>query len=212
MLGEPLCNSTNYPDYKPLWAHHSTWVFGSQYFFELFNETTHENYGRAATGPLYPAHKGEVLWTSFELSESHVWTLSMGVKGDKTRTSRVIAHKPYMGMLDRPNIPKVNRTSSWAEPTFANANVNSCWELYGMRDRAHFPSSGSKYDWRTTTSEPNSIKWDTNWNARLEWSNCSGAPNATISERHNATVQDVFWNISTVAASHHNHMNAYERD
>merc|ERR1719476_253441 len=37
MLGEPLCGSTGPPLYKPKWEHHTTWIFGSQYFFEIFN-------------------------------------------------------------------------------------------------------------------------------------------------------------------------------
>jgi len=167
-----------------------------QYFFELYNETTQSINAHAATGDLYETEEGEVVWTSFELSDKYVWTLSMGVVGDPTRTSTVVAEKPFMGMLDRPHIPKENRTSSWRESHYNNCFVNSCWELYGMRDKAHYPSSGSTYDMRITTATPGIIKWDTHWDARLEWSNCSGAPNATISETHNTTVQDVYWDIT----------------
>ena len=40
MLGNPLCNSTGPPLYKPLWAEHKEWVFGSQYFMEIYNRTS----------------------------------------------------------------------------------------------------------------------------------------------------------------------------
>lgn len=168
-----------------------------QYFFELWNDTKKNVDSHAATGNLYPTVAGEKLWTAFDLSEDYVWTLGMGVVGDPTRTSTVVSAKPFMGLLDLPRIPKANRTSSWRESHYNTCFVNSCWELYGMRDKAHYPSSGSNYDMRITSDTPNAVKWDTRWNARLEWSNCSGAPNATISERHNATVQDVFWDITT---------------
>lgn len=82
MLGEPLCNSTGPPLYKPLWEHHTTWVFGSQYFMEINNHTSnHTAEGHAATGDLYEAKVGEILYTRFELSKDWVWTLTMGVKG-----------------------------------------------------------------------------------------------------------------------------------
>lgn len=189
MLGNPLCKSSGPPLYKPKWEQHHTWVFGSQYFFELFNETKNATQGHAATGDLVDAKEGEILYTKFELSKDYVWTLTMGVLGDPKRVSTVVSREPFMGLIRE-------QTRSWRESYYDHVNVNSCWELYGMRDRAHYPGSGSRYDMRITTDKPDEIKWDTHWNARLEWSNCSGAPTATISESHNSTTQNVLWNIT----------------
>ena len=72
----------------------------------------------------------QVVWTKFELSAGWVWTLSMGVKGDPARTSVVVAKKPFMGIVS-------HNTSSWSEPEYDHCNVNSCWELYGVKVCAH---------------------------------------------------------------------------
>jgi hypothetical protein len=71
MLGNPLCDSTGPPFYKPLYHQHDRWVFGSQvlwllcllafvligfaligwqYFGEIFNETSNKTQAFAATG------------------------------------------------------------------------------------------------------------------------------------------------------------------
>jgi hypothetical protein len=63
----------------------------------------------------------------------------MGVVGDESRTSTVIADKPFMGLVP-------DDTTSWKEKEYNECNVNTCWELYGVTDEDHFPSSGSKYD------------------------------------------------------------------
>ena len=55
--------------------------------------------GHAATGDLYSAKVGEILWTKFSLSADWVWKLEMGVKGDPTRTSTVVAKQPFMGLV-----------------------------------------------------------------------------------------------------------------
>jgi hypothetical protein len=94
MIGFPLCNSTNYPDYKPLWKVQHSYVFGAQYYFQIFNETTNRTQSHAATGELFNTTTGEILWTSFDLSADFIWTLKMGVKGDTKRTSTVIVPKP----------------------------------------------------------------------------------------------------------------------
>eukprot|EP01079_Euglenida_sp_SAG-EU17-18_P002094 gene2095-3050_t len=184
MLGNPLCNSTGPPDYKPLWHHQDTWVIGSQYFFEVFNETANRTEGHAATGDLVKVSKGEIVYTQFEVSVDWMWTLTMGVKGQPDRVSTVVAHKPYMGILPD------SQTKSWSEAqdTYSHAFVNSCWELYGMRDRDHYPSSGSHYEMVTKTDSPNSIQWDTHW-VENEKPDCPGCPNSTITERHNETTQ-----------------------
>ena len=76
------------PLYKPKWEKHDTWVFGSQYFMEIYNHTSNNTAeGHAATGKLFETKQGEVLYTKFELSDDWVWTLSMGVKvGPETRS------------------------------------------------------------------------------------------------------------------------------
>jgi len=53
MLGNPLDGSSGPPDYKPLWNQRKTWVFGAQYFFEIFNATKNATQGNAATGTTY---------------------------------------------------------------------------------------------------------------------------------------------------------------
>jgi hypothetical protein len=77
MLGNPLCNSTGAPDFKPIWHEESSWVFGAQYFFELFNETANATQGHAATGETFPVKEGEVIFTRYTLSKAWVWTLEM---------------------------------------------------------------------------------------------------------------------------------------
>jgi hypothetical protein len=52
----------------------------------------------------------------------------------------------YMGLGADWPVP----TTSWAELNYTNMCVNSCWELYGAVDRAHLPSSGSRYDIKIT--------------------------------------------------------------
>lgn len=47
----------------------------------------------------------------------------MGVKGDKTRLSTVVAKQPFMGMI-------ADQTSSWSEDVYSKAWSNTCWELY----------------------------------------------------------------------------------
>jgi hypothetical protein len=77
MLGNPLCNSTGAPDFKPIWHEESSWVFGAQYFFELFNETANATQGHAATGETFPVKEGEIIFTRYTLSKAWVWTLEM---------------------------------------------------------------------------------------------------------------------------------------
>ena len=107
----------------------------------------------------------------------------MGVKGDPKRVSVVIAKEPFMGLVPE-------STTSWAEKEYSSCFVNSCWELYGVVDEKHFPRTGSTTTMRIETDRPNSIVWDTDWNATLEDGGCS---KSTISEKHNATVQEVKW-------------------
>lgn len=186
MLGNPLCNSTGPPDYKPKWEEHKTWVFGSQYFMEINNTKTNKTAeGHAATGELFEAKVGEVLYTKFELSKNWVWTLTMGVKGDTTRISTVVADKPFMGLVPE-------STTSWSEKEYQSCNVNSCWELYGVKDQDHFPSSGGYNDMRITTTTPGAIDWkpQKDWNAYLEDGKCA---TATMNVTESSTRQDAVW-------------------
>ena len=57
-------------------------------------------------------------------------------------------------------------TSSWAEEEYAECNVNTCWELYGVKGQEHFPSTGSTYHIDITTQTAGAIEWDTSWNPR----------------------------------------------
>lgn len=58
--------------------------------------------------------------------------------------------------------------------------------------------SGSKYDISITTKTPDAIKWDTNWNPLLENGNCA---NASMSEIHNDTAQDVIWIVEPLPSA-----------
>lgn len=188
MLGQPLCNSTGWPWYKPLWNCDAThYIFGSQYFFEIKNRTTEKTESHAATGDVYPVSPGEKLYTKFALDSEYVWTLEMGVVGDGARISVLRVPEPYMGLLR-------DETDSWDEPAFNRTFVNSCWELYGMRDRAHYPSSGSVSEMLVERPENAEWEWFTDW-VEDEVPDCPGAPTSTISEEHNATTQRVVWSL-----------------
>jgi hypothetical protein len=188
MLGNPLCNSSGPPSYHPKWQPHKTWVFGSQYFFEIHNLTTNKTDAHAVTGEIFNTTAGEVLWTKFSLDqETSAWSLGMGVKGDPTRTSTVVAHKPFMGLIS-------DVTSSWAEDLYNQTWANSCWELYGAKDRAHYPGSGHTIEMDFTMETPNQFKWYTSWNTR-GGATCPGSPNSTFAEKHNDTSQSVKWEV-----------------
>lgn len=64
----------------------------------------------------------------------------------------------------------------------------------GAVDRSHLPGSGSKYDIQITRPAGASFKWVEQWDED-EGANKSCASN-TIKESHNATVQNVLWDIS----------------
>jgi len=192
MLGNPLCDSTGPPLYKPLWRFQPHWVFGSQYFFEIFNATEQKMQSKAATGELHKAYTNETIWTSFELSDDWTWTLGMGVKGDETRESYVVTKQPFMGL--------VPGSTSWSEQYYDKTFVCSCWELYGKfgaddYDKKHYPKNGSKYKMLTRTDDPGFIKWDTHW-TESESSNCSYGPDGSnIVESHTDSEQTILWDI-----------------
>jgi hypothetical protein len=186
MLGNSLTGSSGPPVYTPKWIHHDEWTFSSQYFMEINNtKSGNSREGHAATGDAYAAKVGERLWTRFSLSQEYVWTLGMGVVGDEARTSTVVAAKPFMGLVP-------DDTTSWKEEEYSKCNVNTCWELYGVKNADYFPSTGSTYDISITTKKPNAIDWMTNWNPLLENHGCS---NCTMTESHNTTAQTVVWTV-----------------
>ena len=191
MLGNPLYGSTGPPRYDPEWMQVPTWIFAAQYFMEVYNNNT----AKAAAGPWYNCTSGEVLWTEYALDEvaggEWAWTLSMGVVGDASRTSSIVAAQPFMGLL------VANGTSSWKEPAYSSAFYNGCWELYGVAPYGgtHYPSSSSVYDMRTQLGPSQApIKWQLEW-SDVEWATCPNHPNGTFTEIHNATQQDVGWLI-----------------
>lgn len=190
MLGQPLYGSTGPPNYDPLWMPVTTWIFAAQYFMEIYPNGT----AKAAAGPWYNCTTGDILWTQYALdsdpNDNWVWTLSMGVVGDDSRTSTLVVEKPFMGLLS-------NETTSWKEPAYGVAHYNGCWELYGVAPYGgtHYPSSSSVYDMRTImgpaqTPFPFQTKWGND-----ETASCPQHPNATFVEIHNETQQDVIWNI-----------------
>eukprot|EP01048_Picozoa_sp_COSAG05_P026402 COSAG05_NODE_7184_length_845_cov_0.963807_1_plen_200_part_01 len=80
MLGGCLTGSSGPPDYKPVFSRLEKWAIGAQYFFALVNHSSPTNWtGHAATDKLIHVEPGENVFTQFELSDDHVWTLSMGV-------------------------------------------------------------------------------------------------------------------------------------
>lgn len=186
MLGQPLYGSTGPPNYNPLWMPVETWIFAAQYFMEIYPNGT----AKAAAGDWYNCSEGDVLWTSYELSEDWVWTLGMGVVGDPSRTSTLVVEKPFMGLLPE--------TTSWMEPAYSVAHYNGCWELYGVAPYGgtHYPSSSSVYDMRTARGPQQApFPWQEKW-SNIEYATCPGHPNGFFSEIHNDTQQDVGWIIS----------------
>ena len=145
MLGNPLANSTNAPEYKPIWKELSSWHVGAQYFMGLCDGSSGEYdckkwIPKAATGKLVAVEPGEVVETSFSLKEekhccqepSLVWTLNIGVVGGgPDRQSVVVADRPFMGLL--------NSTYSWGEATYDNIYVGSCLENYNMQSPKNYP-------------------------------------------------------------------------
>ena len=186
MLGNPLCDSTGPPDYKPIWHEQKTWVFGAQYFFEIFDQAANKTQGHAATGKTYPTKEGETIYTKYTLSDDWVWTLEMGVKGDATRVSTVVVPKPFMGLLPE------SQTSSWSEPVYASAWGNACWELYGVEGGPTYPG-GMTFTWTVSHVEGTEPTW-AKWSAQTP--TCPGHPEQTISQVDSPDKQEVTWKIS----------------
>lgn len=196
LLGNALDGSTGPPDYRPQWPkegkEHTTWVFASHYFFELYNVSTSKVDAHAAYGEFHPVHPGEILYTSFVLSPGDEdgdredtkpsarpkWTLTMSVVGDPTRTSVLTVPQPYMGLgrnwtnhrsqdhhhqQQRQNGATTTNTTSWLEPPYCHMCLNMCWELYGATDHDHLPSSGATY--HLTVQQPKPANKENNHDA-----------------------------------------------
>ena len=207
LLGDVLDSSTGPPYYKPKFHHHDTWVFGSHYFWELYNTTTTKTTSHAAYGQLFPTWPGEVLYTSFELkvannnnkekgmvTHSPKWILTMGVVGDDSRVSELVISQPYMGMgSDWEHQP----STSWLEEPYHNMCINSCWELYGATDNDHLPTSGSRYEitiHQPTTNNNN----NTFFNFISSWEQDEGngiCPSCTVQESHTNQDQSIIIDI-----------------
>ena len=201
LLGKALDGSSGSPNYQPNWGpHHDTWMFGSHYFFEIYNTTTDNVDAHAAYGELHPVDAGEVLYTEFKLEgggdgyddESPRWVLTMGVVGDAKRTSTLVVDRPYMG-LGMDSSWGSNMTRSWAEESYHNLCINACWELYGADDVRHLPSSGSSFDIAIVQPEADAFEFLSEW--EQDEGAVDGCPSSTVRERHNATVQHILWDI-----------------
>ena len=70
----------------------------------------------------------------------------------------------------------------------------------GVVCSAHLPSSGSRYDIKITKPSADAFQWVPQWDED-EGANRSCASN-TISEKHNATVQHVIWDIAVPPEGH----------
>merc|ERR1711879_1062442 len=86
-------------------------------------------------------------------------------------------------------------TTSWAELNYTNICVNSCWELYGAKDRDHLPGSGSNYDIKIQrpATAAGSFNWITKWDE--DEGSTKSCPACNITEHHSKTEQHVLWDI-----------------
>ena len=184
MLGDALSSSSGPPHYAPAWGTYESYVFSSQYFFSTLDPATNASTLHAVTGPVLPTVPGEVLLTNMSLSSDFVWTLSMSVEGDPARVSTVLVPAPFMGLLPG--------TSNFSEPFYSKVHFNSCWELYGVDDRGHWPSTGSSFDMRVMAPRP--VPWATNF-SNGGAIDCPGAPTTSWTERHSKLGQQVNWEI-----------------
>jgi len=232
ILGDALDGSSGPPDWIPSWGNHKKWTFASHYFFEIFNETSQEVEPHAAYGEFHEAKPGETLYTEFVLSltvgktrysakEYPMWTLTMGVVGDTTRTSILEVPHPYMGLGKNWND---GPTTSWLEEPYHNMCINMCWEIYGGIDSAHLPSSGALYkmdiqqpipstvesEQTTTDSFEHNYFTSKDYNDRHEyynfttWEEDEGngrCPSCIVKERHTYNEQTIMVEISVSPSS-----------
>ena len=189
MLGSALTNSTNAPNYKPIFTTLNSWYIGSQYFFALYNESASNGWtGKAATGDLIDVYDGDIVYTSFKLNDDGVWSLIMGIKGNDTAISIVNATEPYMGLLS-------NVTKSWNEDTYNKTTIGCCWELYSINNGKEYPPF---MDYQIiTTSQTNGSSFFSDWTMH-ESPNCSYSPDYSLDTGVNSpddTQQITFFDI-----------------
>merc|ERR1711879_577615 len=192
MGGNALDGSSGAPYFIPHYGTHHTWSFASHYFFETYNGTTGKVDAHAAYGDFYAVKTGETLITTFEAKPSKngpVWTLTMAVLGDDSRTSKLVVDKPYMGI----GVNWPEPVTSWTGTNYTNLCINACWELYGANDLDHFPSSGAEYK-ITISREENWFDWVTKWDED-ESRTCPGNAVSNITEKHDEIAQQISWSI-----------------
>ena len=161
------------------------WAIGAQYFFALVNQSSPSNWtGHAATGKLIHVEPGDVVFTKFELSTDHVWTLSMGLKDSKPETHSVVkATAPFMG-LD-PNMP------TWDSPLFNTTRAGCCWEVYNVKKRGDFPPDGMNITVEVTTAGTEVFP---DWQIQ-EKPTCPYSPEYSLSSKSTSTAQQVHLDI-----------------
>jgi hypothetical protein len=200
MYGNVLDESTGPPNYQPRFHNHNdTWVFGAHYYFQTFDTFSNSTKSHAAYGPIFPTWKGETLYTTFELLlpqndsiSSPQWILTMGVLGDRTRVSELTVPYPYMGIGRQWDEP----TTSWLENSYKYMCINACWELYGAKNSAHLPTTGSTYEISIHQTEANSFPFLDKWERDEGNGKC---PFCLVQEQH--TDQEQFITIEIDVAS-----------
>lgn len=110
----------------------------------------------------------------------------MGVKGDPSRLSTVVADKPFMGLLPE------NQTKSWSEDVYNRSWCNTCWELYGIGSADNYPESDQRTTINIKNPEPGAIKWG-KWSTRQ--ATCPGAPVSSVSTTNTSTEQTIIWDV-----------------
>jgi hypothetical protein len=222
ILGSALDGSTGPPNYKPKWnTVHTKWMFGSHYFFEIWNPDTQKIVSHAAYGKLYNVNPGEILFTKFELvslsssslsssSLSPAWVLTMSVVGDPLRTSVLRIDQPYMGLgarwKDKPSV-------SWLESNFRNMCINACWELYGATNIGRLPIPAYSTTYHLNIQQPrtnnNNNSNNNDYYNFTTWEQDEGngmCPSCQVSEVHTYQNQDVFIQIDVHVDDYDNNL------
>ena len=221
MLGTALANSTNFPDYHPLWIQLESWHIGAQYFMGLCVKTnesrSHDDNNdnnninnsdddgggfecdpatwtpKAATGTLLPVEPGEIIETSIQLVPSR------GYYEWHLRIGVLDEpHRTSIVVVDRPFMGLVESTTSWMEDIYEMVNVGSCLENYGMVSPRQYPPTWDMIvDIWPTTRTPNDTKLSF-WRAwSLEDRNiCSWQPKSKVISVEVPSWQRAVWKVA----------------